>query len=120
MCETVVVSDELWEVVAPLLPKRQRQRTGRPRVDDRVVFRAVLFVLQTGIAWRHLPRELGCSKATAWRRFRDWQQTGVFERLHVELLGRLNRAGLLDWSRAVADSSQIRALQGGSRRALAG
>ena len=70
MSDAITVSDELWEVVSPLLPKQPRQRTGRPRVDNRVVFRAVLFVLQTGIAWRHLPRELGCSEATAWRRFR--------------------------------------------------
>ena len=43
-------------------------------------------------------------------------QAGVWERLHHELLGRLHRAGELDWSRTVADSSHIRALLGGSRR----
>src|SRR5262245_24785750 len=38
-------------------------RGGRPRVDDRVCFNAIAFVLFTGIAWQHLPRELGCSPA---------------------------------------------------------
>ena len=120
MAETITVSDELWEVVEPLLPKRPPQRTGRPRVDDRTALNAILYVLHTGIAWRHLPRELGCSKATAWRRFREWQRAGVWERLHAEVLKRLNAAGAIDWSRSVADASHVRALQGGSDRALAG
>ncbi len=76
MADTIMVSDELWEVVEPLLPKRPPQRTGRPRVDDRTALNAILYVLHTGIAWRHLPRELGCSKATAWRRFSEWQRAG--------------------------------------------
>ena len=45
---------------------------------------------------------------------------GVWERLHHELLRRLNAAGQIDWSRGIVDSSQIRALQGGPHRALAG
>ena len=115
------VRDELWEVVAPLVPMHQRDpRGGRPRVDDRVCFGAIVFVLFTGIASQHLPRELGCSPATAHRRLKEWQAAGVFAALHRELLRRLNVAGLIDWSTAVVDGSHIRALQGGLDRALAG
>ena len=54
------VRDELWDAVRPLLPEhRPNPRGGRPRVDDRVCFNAIVFVLFTGIAWRHLPREMG-------------------------------------------------------------
>ncbi|MCU1678631.1 MAG: Transposase, probable, partial [Frankiales bacterium] len=53
------------------------ERSDFPRVPDWVAFNAIAFVLVTGIAWRHLPRELGCSGVTAWRRLRDWQQAGV-------------------------------------------
>jgi transposase len=60
-----------------------------------------------------VPREIGCSGVTAWRRLRDWQATGVWDRLHHELLRRLNAAGRIDWSRGVVDSSHIRALQRG-------
>jgi transposase len=99
------VRDQLWEVVEPLVPVHEPDpRGGRPRVDDRVCFGAIMFVLFTGIAWQHLPRELGCSPATA----------------HRELLRRLNAAGLIDWTTAVVDGSHIRALQGGLDRALAG
>lgn len=109
------VRDELWEGVRPLLPEHRRDpRGGRPRVDDRVCFNAIVFVLFTGIAWQHLPREMGCSPATAHRRLTDWQAAGVWERLHRELLRRLNAAGRIDWSAAVVDGSHIRALLGGS------
>jgi transposase len=59
-----VVRDELWEIFRELLPCREPRRTGRPRVEDRVAFNAVVYVLVTGIAWRHLPPEIGCSPAT--------------------------------------------------------
>ena len=107
--------DELWKVIEPLLPEHQPNPLGgRPRVHDRVAFGAILFVLFTGIAWRHLPRELGCSPATAHRRLQEWQRAGVFSRLHRELLRRLNAAKRVDWSRAVIDGSYVRALQGGA------
>lgn len=109
------VRDELWEAVRPLLPEhRPDPRGGRPRVDDRVFLNAIVFVLFTGIAWRYLPREMGCSPATAHRRLAAWQSAGVWERLHRELLRRLNAAGRIDWSASVVDGSHIRALLGGS------
>src|SRR3954465_6670406 len=106
--------DELWEVVEPLVPAHKPDpRGGRPRVDDRACFGAIVFVLFTGIAWRHVPRELGCWAATAHRRVEEWEGGGVFAALHGELLRRLNAAGAIDWSAAVVDGSHIRALQGG-------
>jgi hypothetical protein len=77
-------------------------------------------VLFTVIARQHLPRELGCSPATAHRRLKEGQLAGVFAALHAELLRRLNAAGEIDWSTGVVDGSHIRALQGGLDRALAG
>jgi transposase len=112
----VLVDDELWAVIEPLIPRvrRRRVRPGRRRLDDRAVLNGILFVLHTGIAWRLLPQELGFgSGVTCWRRLREWQAAGVWERLHDELLVRLNRAGEIDWERAVVDSSHIRALLGG-------
>ena len=120
MSHALLVDDGFWEVLERLLPRRPPQRTGRPRVSDRAAFTAIVFVLVSGVPWRMVPREIGCSGVTAWRRLRDWQAAGGWERLHRELLRRLNAAGQIDWSRGIVDSSQIRALQGGSDRALAG
>jgi transposase len=80
-------------------------------VPDRAAFNASVFVLVTGIAWRHLPREVDCSGVTAWRRLSDWQAAGVWERLHQTLLERLNKALAIDWSAAVVDGSHIRSLK---------
>jgi transposase len=117
-----IVSDELWELVEPLLPKRERRfrYPGRRRLPDREALCGILFVLQTGIAWRHLPLELGFgSGATCWRRLEEWQQAGVWERLHAFLLARLRAAGEIEWSRAVADSSDVQAKKGAPKRARA-
>ena len=114
MAPSLLVGDGLWAVLEPLLPERPARRVGRPRVDDRVAFAAILFVLLTGLRWRLVPDEIGCSGVTAWRRLRDWQAAGVWAQLHRELLRRLNATGQLDWSVGVVDGSHIRALRGGS------
>jgi transposase len=114
------VDDAFWAVLEPLLLERPLQRTGRPRVSDRAAFTAIVFVLLTGVPWRMVPKEIGCSGVSAWRRLRDWQAAGVWERLHREMLRRLNAAGQIDWSTSVVDGSHIRALSGGPDRALAG
>jgi transposase len=66
-----LVPDGLWELVEPLIPPQtERPQGGGTRyVDDRAVFTAVVYVLTTGCARRHLPAEFGVSKATAHRRF---------------------------------------------------
>jgi transposase len=111
-----LVSDELWALVEPLIPPRPpavHGRTGRPRVDDRAALEGILFVLQTGIAWKRLPTELGFgSGITCWRRLRAWQQAAVWDRLHQAVLDRLGQQGLLDWSRACLDSVSVRAKRG--------
>ncbi len=113
-----LVDDELWELIAPLLPPRTRRYRypGRRRLDDRKVLNGILFVLTTGIAWQRLPQELGFgSGMTCWRRLRDWQQAGVWQQLHELLLARLRQAGRLDLSRTVCDSASLRALLGATR-----
>jgi transposase len=117
-----VVPDELWARIEPLLPvvPRRADHPGRKRLDDRKVLSGILFVLYTGIPWEFLPQELGFgSGMTCWRRLRDWQEAGGWRQLHEQLLAELNAAGALDWSRAVMDSSHVRALKGGPKRARA-
>jgi len=117
-----VVSDQLWELVEPLLPRPERRFRfpGRKRLPDRQALQGILFVLHTGIAWRHLPLELGFgSGSTCYRRLDEWQQAGVWKRLHGLLLDRLRAAGEIEWSRAVADSSHVQAKKGAPRRARA-
>ena len=78
----------------------------------------ILFVLYTRIPCEGLPQELRFgSGMTCWRRLRDWHQAGVCQQLHELLLAEPHAAGALDWSRAVIDSSHMRAVKGGPKRA---
>src|SRR5438132_4216041 len=110
-----VVSDELWGRIEPLLPRVERRfrYPGRKRLPDRQALQGILFVLHTGIAWRHLPPELGFGGgSTCYRRLDEWQKAGVWGQLHALLLAELRAAGELEWSRAVADSSHVQAKKG--------
>ena len=113
-----LVTDELWALLEPLLPKEPpKPKGGRPRVDDRAALTGILFVLKTGIPWEMLPQEMGCgSGMTCWRRLAEWHEAGVWECLHWTLLDRLGEADRIDWSRASLDSASVPA-PGGAKRA---
>jgi transposase len=50
------VSDELWEIVEPLLPEESpKPQGGRPRLDDRAALTGIVLVLKSGIPWEMLP-----------------------------------------------------------------
>src|SRR3982751_178262 len=100
-----LVSDELWAVLAPLLPPEPpKPKGGRPRVPDRAALTGILFVLHPGIPWEMLPAEMGCgSGMTCWRRLRDWTQAEVWPRAPPAVLGWLRAAGRA----GVAGPSQV-------------
>ena len=83
-----LVTDELWEVVEPLLPEEPpKPKGGRPRVDNRAALTGIIFVLKSGIPWEMLPQEMGCgSGMSCWRRLEEWHEAGVWEELHLRLL----------------------------------
>jgi len=113
-----LVDDALWDLIEPLLPTKPRRLRypGRKRLDDRRALTGILFVLQSGIPWEMLPQEMGCgSGMTCWRRLREWQDAGVWDRLHQVLLSKLRGADKLDLSRVIVDSSSIRAVHGGKK-----
>lgn len=114
-----LLTDELWERIQPLLPPEQpKPKGGRPRIPDRAALTGILFVLRSGIGWEYLPREMGCgSGMSCWRRLRDWEHAGVWDRVWQLLLDELGRADAIDWTTAVIDSSSTRALFGGRRPA---
>jgi len=114
----VLLSDDLWEFIKPLLPAPKERRfrfPGRKPIDNRVCLNGILFVLRTGIPWEDLPLEMGCSGMTCWNRLHEWQQAGVWDKIHRALLDRLNAANHLDWERAIVDSSYVRAVAGGAK-----
>ena len=63
-----LVPDELWEAIAPLLPRHKARpgKRGRPPVDDRACLTGIVFVLRSGIPWEMLPQEMGCGSGVTW------------------------------------------------------
>jgi transposase len=116
-----LIDDELWLLIEPLLPARaprNRQYAGRKPTPDRAALTGIVFVLRSGIAWNLLPQEMGCGSGTAcWRRLVAWQEAGVWQRIHETLLAELRRRGEIDLSRALVDSSSIRAMLAGKKPA---
>lgn len=116
-----LVDDELWNLIEPLLPNKPRRshHPGRKPIDNRKALTGILFVLKTGIPWELLPQEMGCgSGMTCWRHLREWERAGVWQRLHRVLLEKLQIADQIDWSRAVVDSSSVRAMLGGKKQVV--
>ncbi len=114
-----LVTDELWEVIEPLLPREPpKPKGGRPRIENRAALTGIVFVLKSGIPWGMLPTEMGCgSGSTCWRRLKEWQDAGVWEQLHRILLNRLGEADRIDWERASLDSASVAAKRGARRLA---
>ena len=112
---TAHMPDAFFDLVAHHLPPEQPvgPAGGRRRVPHRVAVRAIWFVLATGCRWEDVPAELGCSGRTAHRRLRAWEQAGVWDRLHADLLRLLKRAGKLDPGTVVVDGVIVRAFGGG-------
>jgi transposase len=112
-----LVTDELWDTIEPLLPPEPpKPQGGRARIEDRAALTGIVFVLKSGIPWEMLPKEMGCgSGMTCWRRLKEWQEAGVWERLHLVLLNRLGEADQIDWERASLDSASIPAKRGAQK-----
>ncbi|MDP6946635.1 MAG: transposase [Myxococcota bacterium] len=100
-----LVSDDTWERIAPLLPAAAR--TGRPRANDRRTVAAVLHVLGTGCRWCDLPREFG-SYVTAWRRYRNWTESGDWRRIWWAFLSTLDLGTRDEWQARVASNPRAR------------
>ena len=77
--DRLVISDELWKKIAPLLPGKAGDpgATGR---DNRRFMEAVLWRVRTGSPRRDLPQDFG-NWNSVFKRFRRWAKAGVFERL---------------------------------------
>jgi transposase len=111
-----LLPDELWAILEPILPPPPTPgpQGGRPPIGNREALTGILFILKTGIPFEDLPCEMGCgSGMTCWRRLRDWQADGTWDQVHKVLLDRLRGAAKIDWSRALIDSSAVRAAYGG-------
>ncbi|MFD8842149.1 MULTISPECIES: IS5 family transposase [Streptomyces] len=100
------LTDQEWELLAPLIPQAA---TGRPRVSDRQVINGMVYKIRTGISWRDLPERYGPWQ-TVYTRFRRYAIDGVFTRALQQIQARADAAGDIDWLVQI-DSTIVRAHQ---------
>lgn len=85
-------SDAEWALLAPFMPPPAA--TGRPRSwPMRRIVDGMLYVLRTGCAWAHLPRDFP-PPGTVHRWFLRLARAGVFERMmHALVMAERERSG---------------------------
>ena len=108
------LTEEQWAIVKPLIPSppRRPDGRGRPRMDDRAVLNGILWILRTGAPWKDLPDRYP-SYQTCHRRFQEWVQAGVLERILQALAQDLKERGKLDLEECFIDGTFIPAKKGG-------
>ena len=77
------LTDAEWALIAPMIPPAKRG--GRRRsVNLREVVQGLLYILETGCGWRHLPKDFP-PKSTVWEYFDLWNYDGTLLRIHEAL-----------------------------------
>jgi len=112
------ISDALWAVLEPLVPKRvntHRFGGGRPRVPDRRCADAIFYVLRTGCQWDALTQTDLCAKSTAHDRFQEWVEAGVFLKLWQVGVAQFDELQGIDWNWLSMDGAMTKAPLGGGK-----
>ena len=108
------VPDALWELVEPFFPKRKASRKGgRPRTPDRIVLAGIMYKLRTGCQWKAIPIDFG-SGSTCHRRFGEWVNRGIFNRIYKRLLRHYDDRVGIDWLWTALDGAIVKAPKGGT------
>ena len=111
------LTDGEWALVAPHIPPARRGGRWRS-VDVRAVLEGLLYLLETGCQWRHLPKDFP-PRSTVWAYFDLWRHDGTLERIHAALYARLRTAEgrKAQPSAAILDSRTAKSAEKGGPRA---
>lgn len=110
------ISDELWNVLEPLLPvhvNTHRFGGGRPRVPDRKCADAIFYVLRTGCQWKALDHTDLVPGSTAHDRFQEWEAAGVFLKFWQAGVECFDELQGIDWAWVSMDGAMTKAPLGG-------
>jgi transposase len=111
------IADELWAQIEPLLPPPVHPLgCHRPRVPNRAAMDAIFFVLRTGCQWNALNATGICSSSSAHRRFQEWVDDGVFERLWAVCLADYDAAHQIEWVWQALDGAMQKAPLGRGKK----
>jgi transposase len=101
------ISEDEWEIIKEVFPARKSQY-GRPNRSDFEIFNGILWTLFSGASWRDVPERYGPWQ-TVYDRYVKWKDSGVFDKALSLLHLKLDKKGLLDYSKWMMDSTTARA-----------
>ena len=85
------LTDEQWNLIRPLLPRRRPGKPGRPaEVDRRDILDAIFYLVRTGCQWRQLPHDFP-PWGTVSSQLHRWRVSGLWDRIHNTLHERVRR-----------------------------
>jgi transposase len=107
------ITNDQWTLVSPIIdsavpPKRI---SGRPRVDNRSILNGILWICRTGAPWKDLPDKYPPYQ-TCHRRFQEWVEANVWEKILVKLAVDLKKRGKIDLAECFIDGSFAAAKKG--------
>ena len=98
-------SDEQWNVIEPLIPKREN-RVGRPPSNFRKILNTILYVNITGCRWCDVPRgDQWAKRSTAHDWLGLWTHRGVWDQIRNGILCMADLSAKIDWSKGAVDGS---------------
>jgi len=108
------LSEKQWEKIQDLVPDGavREDGRGRPWSGKRRVLEGILWIVKTGARWRDLPSDYPPYQ-TCHRRFQQWVEAGIFDKVIEALAKDLHDRGGIDMSECFIDGSFSLAKKGG-------
>ena len=79
---TSSLTDQEWEIIVPLLPKKKQ--TCPLKWTKRQILDGVFYQLKNGCNWEDLPKDLPPYSTVFWH-YKQWRKDGVFDEIQQAL-----------------------------------
>lgn len=83
------LTDAAYEKIKSYFP--EEKSTGRPGMNTRLFWDALIFILREGCTWRSIPVSYG-KWNSIYKKFRQWESQGIFKKIYMNLIGLYDEA----------------------------